>query len=165
MVCEDADVGRDLHGAFGDFLGAHAGIGGDKAPGRGQGVGSSGPDGDDAVIGFDDVAVAAEQEYMLPVGYSDNGLEFLKDLVGTPFFGEFHRGARQIAGEFIDLAFKQFVQGEGIGGGAGEAGQDTTVVHDTDLGGPRLHDGVIESDLTVAGHGGLAVVDESDYGG
>ena len=58
---------------------------------------------------------------------------------------------------FFQLAFEALEQGEGIGGGTGEAGQHLAVVEATHLLGVALHDGVAEGYLAVACHHDLAV--------
>src|SRR4029078_3946665 len=44
-------------------------------------------------------------------------------------------------------------EGEGVGRGAREAGEDAVLVEAADLPGGRLHDDVPEGDLAVAAHG------------
>ncbi len=42
--------------------------------------------------------------------------------VGPPVLGQFDAGAFKLVGEALQLGFQPFQQGEGVGGGAGEAG-------------------------------------------
>ncbi|MCY1462000.1 hypothetical protein D9M71_797230 [compost metagenome] len=58
---------------------------------------------------------------------------------------------------FFQLAFKTFEQGEGVGGGTGEAGDDLTVVQAADFLGVAFHHGVAERNLAVAAHDDFAV--------
>ncbi len=57
----------------------------------------------------------------------------------------------------LQLAFEALEQGEGVGGGAGEAGQDLAVVEAADLLGVAFHHGVAEGNLAVAAHDDFAV--------
>ena len=51
---------------------------------------------------------------------------------------------------FFQLCFKQFKQGKGIGGAAGETGQDLVLVKAPHLAGVAFHDGVAHRHLAVA---------------
>ena len=66
-------------------------------------------------------------------------------------------GAHQMALVFLQLPFEALEEGEGIGGGAGEAGQDLAVIEAADLLGVAFHDGVAEGNLAVAAHDDFAV--------
>src|SRR5690606_33133090 len=59
-----------------------------------------------------------------------------------------------------------FEQGEGVGGGTGETGNDLAVAAEAaDLAGVGLHHRVAEGDLAVAGDGDAAVAAHRDDGG
>ena len=51
---------------------------------------------------------------------------------------------------FFQLAFEMFKQGEGIGGSASKSGDDLVMIQTADFTGVAFHDGVAQSDLSVA---------------
>jgi hypothetical protein len=61
VVGIDADLSGDLQAFLGDLAGVEFGVL-DQGAGGGEGVAAAGADGDDALVGLDDVAVAAEDE-------------------------------------------------------------------------------------------------------
>ncbi len=58
---------------------------------------------------------------------------------------------------FLQLPFEAFEEGEGVGGGAGEARQNLAVIEAADLLGVAFHDGVAQGNLAVAAHDDFAV--------
>ena len=115
-----AAMARDFEG---DVPGRERRVG-HEGPGRGQGVGPARADGQDAVVGLDDVARARDQEGRLLVGHDHQGLELAEGLVQAPILGQLDGRPRQIALVFLELGLEAGEQGEGVRGGAGEAGQD-----------------------------------------
>ena len=100
------------------------------------------------------------------VGDDEQGLEVAEHLVGAPVLGELDGGAAEVAGELLQLGFEAAEEGEGVGGGAGESGEDLVLVELADLLGGVLHDGRAEGDLAVGGHDdGVAAADAEDGGG
>src|ERR1700688_950071 len=73
----------------------------------------------------------------------------------APFFGQLDRGLLQVAGMFLKLAFEPFEQSNGIGGRAGETGNNFIVVESACFAGSMFHD--------VIAHGYLAIGDEHDF--
>ena len=71
--------------------------------------------------------------------------------------GQLDGGTDQMALVFLQLAFKAFEQGEGIGGGTGEAGDHLTVVQAAHFLGVAFHHGITEGNLAVAAHDDFAV--------
>ncbi len=63
------------------------------------------------------------------------------------------------------LALELVEQGEGVGAGAGEAGEDLAVVQAAHLASAVLHDGVAEGHLAVAGHDDAAAVAQRENRG
>src|SRR5690606_20483174 len=61
--------------------------------------------------------------------------------------------------------FEAFEQGEGIGGGPGEAGQHLAVIQTADLLGVAFHHGVAQGNLAVAAHDDFAVAAYGNDGG
>src|SRR5580658_1191841 len=92
--------------------------------GGGEGVGAAAADADDAVGGFDDIAGAADDEAYGFVGDGEHGFETAENAVGAPILGQFDDGAAGVFGVFGELFLETLEEGERIGGGAGETGQD-----------------------------------------
>ena len=121
------------------------------------------PDGDNAVVGFDDLTAAGNDQQVFLVGHQKHRFEFLQNLIGAPFLHQFHRGAHQIAPIFVELAFKFIKERESVGHSAGKAGNDLTVIQAAHFAGAVFHDHrIAHRDLTVAGHGGFAVLRHTD---
>ncbi|MCY1187375.1 hypothetical protein D9M73_283450 [compost metagenome] len=55
------------------------------------------------------------------------------------------------------LAFKALEQGEGVGGGTSEAGDDLAVIQAAHFLGVAFHHGIAEGNLAVAAHDDFAV--------
>ena len=72
--------------------------------------------------------------------------------------------ALEVAAVLFELGFEAREEREGVGGGAGEAGQDRVVVEPPDLAGALLEDGVAERDLAVAGEHRLVLVADGEDG-
>ena len=110
--------------------------------------------------------VAGEQEGLAGVGDDEQGFELAQHLVGAPVLGELDGGAAEVAGILLELGFEAGEEREGVGGGAGEAGEDLVLVELADFLGGVLHDGAAERDLAIGGHDdGVAAADADDGGG
>ncbi len=95
----------------------------------------------------------------LLVGDQHHRFEVAQVAVGAPVLGELDAGAGELLGILLELGFEALQQGEGVGGGAGEAGDHAAVGADAaDLAGIALHDGLAEADLAVAGDDDLAAL-------
>ena len=92
------------------------------------------------------------------VGDQHHRLEPAQIAVGAPVLGELDAGARQLVGILLELGFEPLQQGEGVGGGAGEAGNHVALAEAAHLLGVALHDGLAEADLAVAGDHDLAAL-------
>ncbi|KAG0765460.1 hypothetical protein G6F22_018014 [Rhizopus arrhizus] len=85
--------------------------------------------------------------------------------LGAPILGQLDRRALQLAVLF-QLGLEQLEQGEGIGGGTGEAGQHLAVAAQAaHLARIALHHGVAQRDLAVAGNGHVLAATDADDGG
>ena len=84
--------------------------------------------------------------------------------VGAPVLGELDAGALQLIGEALELGLQPLEQGEGVGGGAGEAGDDIAAADAAHLLGVALDDGLAEGDLAVAGDHHLAALADGEDG-
>src|ERR1700746_3121227 len=93
-----------------------------------EGKSSAGTDSDNSIIGLDDVAVTGKNESALVVRDDQQGLQMAKSAVLAPFLGEFDGGFLEIARKLLQFAFEAFEQGDGVGGGAGESGDDLVIV-------------------------------------
>src|SRR5215467_860721 len=68
----------------------------------------------------------------------------------APVLSQLDGGFLKIAGRFLQLAFKTFKQGDGIGGRTGKASQNFVVVQATSLARGVLHDVVAHGDLSIS---------------
>ena len=152
----DAHAAGDLHGFFGDLTAGELRVC-SQGLGRGLGVGASAADGGYAAVGFDDVALSAEQERLFFVADQQQGFEVPQEFIGAPVLGEFHGAAAEIAVILLQLGLEAAEEGEGVGGGTGEAGQNFVVVEAADFFGGVLDDGLAEGDLAVASEDDSAI--------
>ena len=118
-----------------------------------------------ATTSLDDVAVAADQQGRAGVGDDQHGFQPAQGAVAAPVLGQLYRGAGQVALELGQRAFEALEQGEGVGGAAGEPGQDLVVVETPYLAGVAFHHRLAEGDLAVAAQGDLAVLADAENGG
>ena len=88
---------------------------------------------DDAVVGLEHVAGAGQHQRVRLVGDDHHRLEPAQIAVGAPVLGELDGGAHQLVGILLELGFEPLEQGEGIGGGAGEAGDHLAAGEPADL--------------------------------
>jgi hypothetical protein len=123
------------------------------APRGGQRVVAAGADADEPVLGLQHVAGAGQHQRRLGVGHRHHGFEPAQVAVGAPVLGELDAGAHQLARILLELALEPLEQGEGVGGGAGEAGDDLAAAEAAHLARIGLDDGLAEADLAVAGDG------------
>src|SRR5258705_10631990 len=87
---------------------------------------------------------------MLAVGDGEHCLEPAQDAVGAPVLGELDRRAHEVALVLVELRLEALEEREGIGGAAGEAGEDAILVEAAHLIRPALDDDLAEGDLPVA---------------
>jgi len=168
FVGVDADVGGDFHAADDDLAGGEVGVP-EQGRGGGEGVAAAGADGGDEGTGngvrFNDVTVAGEYEDTLGIGDDEESLQLAEKLVGAPLLGEFDGGAVELAVELFELGLKAGEEGESVGGGASESGEDFVVVEAAELACGVLHDGATEGDLAIGGHDGGVSAAHAEHGG
>jgi hypothetical protein len=114
----------------------------EQRPRRGLRVGAAGADGDDAVLGFEHVAVAGDDQRGLLVGHRQHGLQAAQHAVGAPVLGQLDGGAHQVALVLLQLGLEALEQREGVGRGAGKAGQHLVAVQLAHLARAGLDDDV-----------------------
>ena len=125
--------------------------------GGGLRIGAAGADGDDAVLGFQHVTVAGDDERGFLVGHGQHGLQAAQHPVGAPVLGQLDGGAHQMALVLFQLGLEALEQRERVGRGAGETRDDLVVVELAHLAGRALDDDVAQGDLAVAADGHLPV--------
>src|SRR5579864_6244787 len=150
----DANFAGDAHGFHGQVFGPQLGVF-HQGTGRRKGVGAARTDGHDTVVGFDDVAIAGENKGAFGVCDDQQSLEMTKRAVLAPFLGELDGGFGEVAGKFLQLAFEAFEEGDGVGGGTGETGDDFVLVEPARFPGGVLHH--------VIAHGDLAIGEQNDF--
>ena len=87
---------------------------------RGLRVRAAGTDRDQAVLGFEHVAVAGDDQRGRLVGDREQRLEPAEAALGAPVLGQLDRGAGEIAAVLLELLLEQLEQRERVGGRAGE---------------------------------------------
>lgn len=130
----------------------------------GERVGATATDGVDAFVGFENIAISADEVDAFVIGHKEEGFESSEIFVGAPFFGEFDGSAGKAAVKVFESAFKFFLEGEGVSGGASKTADDLVVVDTSDFASGMLDDGVLEGDLAVARDGGLTVFFDGNDG-
>src|SRR4029077_19352414 len=78
--------------------------------------------------------------------------------VSAPILGEFDRGAGQLAGILLKLAFQPLEKGERVGGRTGKAADDIALAEFTDLFGVGFDHGLADRNLAVAADHHLAAL-------
>ena len=94
----------------------------DQRARRGERVAAARADADDAVLGFEHVAGAGQDQRHVLVGDRHHRFEPAQIAVGAPVLGELDAGAGQLAGILFELGFEPLEQRERVGGRAGEPG-------------------------------------------
>ena len=73
--------------------------------------------------------------------------------------------AQQMPGVLVELGLEALEQGEGVGGAAGESGQDLFLIQPAHLACGGLDDDVAEGDLAVAAEGDFIAAADGENGG
>src|SRR5258705_8414423 len=144
----DADLAGDGETLPDDGGGGQIGVGRKGARG-GESVGPPRADREDPIIRLDELARAGDDEAVLRVGDGEQGLESAKNTIAAPVLGELHRRAREVAWISLQLLLELLEQGERIGRGTGEAGEQLPIAERANLVGLRLHDGLAHGDLPI----------------
>ena len=131
---------------------------------RGERERAAGADGQDAVVGLDEIARAGDQVGALVVRDDEHRLQLAQVLVHPPVLRQLDDRALHVAAVLLELRLEAGEEREGVGGGAGEAGQDLVVIQAAHFRRAVLHDRVADRDLPVAGHRHLAVAADADDG-
>ena len=143
---------------------ASFGVGHQRARG-GERVRAAGADGEDAVVGLDDVAGAGDDEAVLLVDDDEQRLEPAEHAVAAPVLGQLDRGAREVVRIALELLLELLEEREGVGRGAGEAGEHLAAAQRAHLLRVRLHDRLADGHLTVAADRDAAIAADGEDGG
>ena len=119
VVGEHAHLGGDRHGAAGELFGVGFIVG--QRLRRGERIIAARADRGDPALGLEHVAVAGQDQHRLGIGDDHHRLEVAEVFVGPPVLGQLDRGAQQLAAMRFQFLLEPLEQGEGVGGGAGEA--------------------------------------------
>ena len=92
------------------------------------------------------------------VGDDQHRLEAAQIAVGAPVLGQFDASARELAGILLELGLEPFEQGEGVGGRAGEAGDDVALGEAANLARVGFDDRLAHADLAVAADDDLSAL-------
>src|SRR5690606_24179611 len=164
LVGVDADIAGNHQRLLDDIDGAQFGVL-DQGARRRLGVGAAAADGDNAVFGFEHIAVAGDDQRMLAIGHGQHGFETAQHAVGAPVLGEFDGRAQQIALMFFQLGFETLEKRKRIGRAAGKTGEDPFLVQLAHLARAGLDDDIAERDLTIATEGDAVAAPHREDGG
>ena len=131
---------------------------------RRQRVRAAGTDGQDAVVRLNQIAGAGDQVRALGVRDDEKGLQLAQVLVHPPVLRQLDDRALHVAAVLLELRLEAGKEREGVGRGAGEAGQDLVVIEAPHLGRAVLHDGRADRHLPVARHRHRAVAAHAEDG-
>ena len=154
VVRVDAEPRSDEQRAARDLLGAEVGALQERRRG-GVRVWTAAADGDDAVavVGFDDLAVAAQQQDAIGVGDDQHRLETAQVLVGAPLLAQPDRRAHEVALVLVEVLLELVEERQRVGDGAGEPADHLTVKAGAGPSRRALHHDVADGHLPVACHG------------
>ena len=85
--------------------------------------------------------------------------------VGPPFLGQLHGRPGQVAPKFLQLGLETGKQGEGVGRGSGESGQNLPIVEAAELPGALLDHRLSQGDLAIGGQSGTPASSYANDGG
>ncbi len=125
--------------------------------GRGLGIPPAGPNGHQVIIGFNHIPLPGYDQDFTLVRYHQPGLEPPQNPVGAPLLGQLDSRPLQLAGMFLQLAFKPLKKGYRIGNRTGETGDYLVVEQGPDLLRRLFEDNIADRDLAIPRHGDLAV--------
>src|SRR5215210_4822310 len=89
----DADLGGDLQSLANDIASWKLGVLDERARRR-HGVWTAGSDGENSIIGLDDVASARDDESVLAIGDGEQSFEPSQNAVAAPVFRQLDDGTR-----------------------------------------------------------------------
>src|SRR5262249_54807614 len=101
-------------------------------------------------IGLDHVPCPAEDEGAFDVRDHQERLEPAEEAVRPPVLAQLHAGAGEVVLVLLELRLEALEEGEGVGGAAGESGEDATVAEAAHLPRAGLHHRLVQRDLAVA---------------
>jgi hypothetical protein len=109
----------------------------------------------EAVVWFDDIAVAGEDKSSFGVSNDQERFEMAKSAILSPLLGQFDGGLLQIARVFLEFAFEALEERKGVRSRPCKARKNFVIVKATGLPG-----GVFEHVITQSN---LAIGDEDDF--
>ena len=86
-----------------------------------------------------------------------------QDLIGSPVLRQFDDGARQIAVELFEFGFEAGEQGEGVGGGTGESGDNLVVIESAQLARRGFEHFGAERYLAIARHDHFSIATHAEH--
>src|SRR4051812_33518904 len=93
----DADLAGDGERLLHDLSSTELRVRGERASGR-ERIRAAGADGENAVVGLDELTGARDDEAVLRIGDGEQRLETPEHAVAAPILGELHGGTREVAG-------------------------------------------------------------------
>src|SRR5277367_3828168 len=143
----DADIRGDMQRALDDVAGGHLAL--HEGHGSRLRQAAARTDGNQIMLGFDDIAIARYDVGTVHICDAQQGLEPAQTSIGTPVFRQLDGGAREIT-EFFQFSLEALEQREGVRGAAGKAGQYFSAVEPAHLAGVGLHHALTQGHLAVA---------------
>src|SRR5215471_18051930 len=107
------------------------------------------PNGHDAVLGFEHIARARDDQRRVQVPHRQHRFQPAQHAVRTPVLGELHGRPLQLTLVFLELRLEALEERERVGGRAGEPRQHAVVVDAPHLARGGFDDNVAERDLPV----------------
>ena len=164
MIGVDADIGRNVQGLFHHLAGGEVrGVLLEGQRGRLR-VHGARADGGHVHIGLQHVAGAAHDEQLVLVANYHHGFELAQVLVFAPVLGQLDGGALEVIAVGGELLLEAVEQHKGIGGRAGEAGHDFTVVELAHFAHVVFSYVLVHRGLAIGPEGNLAVVAHAEHG-
>src|ERR1700692_3923536 len=92
-------------------------------------------------------ALSVEQERLFLVPHRPEGFQMTQIFIGAPVFCEFNGATSEVAMVLFQFRFEAAEKGEGVGGGAGESGEDLIVIKAANFLRSMFNDGLTERNL------------------
>src|SRR5262249_53728976 len=131
----------------------------------GKGVRSSGADGYQAVIRFDDIAVAGKNKGGLAVGNNEQRFQVSQGAILTPLLGQLHGRLLEIPRKLLELALKALEKGDRIGSRSGKPGDNLVTVKAACLARGVLHHMIAHGYLTISDEHNFVLSPHAQNGG
>ena len=163
LIGVDADLAGDGQCLLDNIGGGELGMA-QQRPRSGLCICTSRADGDDPVLGLENVAGAGNDQRRSVVGDGQHGFEPAQNSVGAPVLGQFDRRALQLSLVLVELRLEALKQRECVRGGARKTRQHSVVEEPAYLARGRFNDDVAERHLAIAAERHAGTAPNRQYG-